>query len=29
MERHMARVIVAGFVERDGKLLVIRERRVR
>ncbi|TAL49965.1 NUDIX domain-containing protein [Patescibacteria group bacterium] len=26
MERHMARVIVAGFVEREGKLLVIRER---
>jgi 8-oxo-dGTP pyrophosphatase MutT (NUDIX family) len=26
MERHTARVIVAGFVERDGKLLVIRER---
>ena len=26
MERHPARVIVAGFVERDGKLLVIRER---
>ncbi|MBI4435741.1 NUDIX domain-containing protein [Candidatus Uhrbacteria bacterium] len=26
MIRHMARVIVAGFVERDGKLLVIRER---
>ncbi len=26
MERHTARVIVAGFVERDGKLLVVRER---
>jgi 8-oxo-dGTP pyrophosphatase MutT (NUDIX family) len=26
MDRHTARVIVAGFVERDGKLLVIRER---
>jgi len=25
-ERHTARVIVAGFIERDGKLLVIRER---
>ncbi|MCR4313705.1 MAG: NUDIX domain-containing protein [Candidatus Uhrbacteria bacterium] len=26
MERHPARLIVAGFIERDGKLLVIRER---
>lgn len=26
MERHPARLIVAGFVERDEKLLVIRER---
>ncbi len=26
MERHTARMIVAGFVEHDGKLLVIRER---
>ena len=26
MERHTARVIVAGFIEQDGKLLVIRER---
>lgn len=26
MERHTAQVIVAGFVERDGKLLVITER---
>jgi 8-oxo-dGTP pyrophosphatase MutT (NUDIX family) len=26
MERHTARVIVAGFVERGGKLLVVRER---
>ncbi|NQV90293.1 NUDIX domain-containing protein [Candidatus Uhrbacteria bacterium] len=25
-ERHTARVIVAGFIERNGKLLVIRER---
>ncbi|PJE76365.1 NUDIX hydrolase [Candidatus Uhrbacteria bacterium CG10_big_fil_rev_8_21_14_0_10_48_16] len=26
MERHTARIIVVGFIERDGKLLVIRER---
>lgn len=25
-QRHLARVIVAGFIEKDGRLLVIRER---